>query len=68
MVNAGILSLTQGREYMVSNKLFTAICDCKMDGAIFVAGEAARVASGTTRPIPTTPAVVYGHIRSTGGV
>lgn len=68
MVNAGILSLTQGREYMVSNKLFTAICDCKMDGAIFVAGEAPRVASGTTRPIPTTPAVVYGHIRSTGGV
>ena len=53
---------------MVSNKLFTAICDCKMDGAIFVAGEAPRVASGTTRPIPTTPAVVYGHIRSTGGV
>lgn len=53
---------------MVSNKLFTAIYDCKVDGAIFVAGEAPRVASGTTRPIPTTPAVVYGHIRSTGGM
>ena len=53
---------------MVSNKLFTAIYDCKVDaGAIVVAGEAPRVASGTTRPIPTTPAVVSGYIRSTGG-